>query len=182
MAMPHTDFINGSFLSFPIETYVPLFAVLNKRTKRGFFDEIQKLDGKDGEGMDPDQLIGLFHVGLMPYKSGITFNEAHELVQEYIFANGIDALNIKLVDAFCDSGLSDRKAVAKQRKMIEELNRIQDARDKAFIKQSWVELDKLNAAIQKISEDLAKAAESNEVGETSKTDAEVPLESNVPTC
>lgn len=182
MAMPDTDFINGSFLNYPVGNYATLFAVLDKRTKRGFFEEIQRLDGKDGEGMDPDQLIGLFHVGLMPYKSGITFSEARELVQEYIFANGHDALNMKLVDAFCDSGLSDRKAVEKQRKMMDELNKIQEARDEAFIKQSWVELAKLNAAIQKISEDLAKAAENNAAEETSGTEAEDPLENIAPTC
>ena len=182
MAIPQTDFINGSFLSFPIGNYVKLFAVLGKRTKRTFFEEIQKIDGKDGEGMTPEQLIGLFHVGLLPYKPDITVEEASDLVQEYIFANGIGGLNLKIVDAFCDSGLSDRKTVESQRKMVEELNQIEEARNEAFIKQSWVELDKLNAAIQKISEDLAKAAESNEVGETSKTDADAPLESNAPTC
>lgn len=182
MAIPHTDFINGSFLSFPIGNYVKLFAVLGTRTKRTFFEQIQKIDGKDGEGMTPEQVIGMFQVGLLPYKPDITVEEASDLVQEYIFANGNSGLNIKLVDAFCDSGLSDRKTVENQRKMIEELDKIQEARDEAFIKQSWVELDKLNASLQKISEDLAKAAENDAEVETSKTDADAPLESNAPIC
>lgn len=156
MAIPQTDFVDGTYLSFPIGNYVKLFAVLEKRTKRTFFEEIQKLDGKDGEGMTPEQIIGLFHVGLMPCRPGITFEEAADLVREYIFANGNSGLNIKLVDAFCDSGLSDRKTVENQRKMIEELEKIEEARNEAFIKQSWVELEKLNANLQKLSEELNK--------------------------
>jgi hypothetical protein len=187
MAIPQTDFVNGSFLSYPIGNYVKLFSVLGTRTKRTFFEAIQKLDGKDGEGMSPDQMIGLFQVGLIPYKPGITFDETSELVQEYINSNGDSGLHVKLVDAFCDSGLSDRKTVDKQRKMIEELAKIEEARNEAFIKQSWVELDKLNANLQKISDELNKsvtgeetANPSDEGGETEEEDD--PLEGPATTC
>ncbi len=188
MAIPQTEFINGTYLSYPIGNYVKLFAVLGKRTKRGFFEEIQKVDGKDGEGMTPEQIIGLFQVGLYPCKPGITFEEAGELVQEYIFKEGNDGLHTKLVDAFCDSGLSDRKTVEKQRKMIEELNKIEEARNEAFIKQSWVELDKLNANLQKLSDELNKVAEGAE-GTTSnppdgggKAEEDDPLEGPAMIC
>lgn len=159
MAIPQTEFINGTSLSFPIGNYVKLFAVLGKRTKRGFFEEVNRLDGKDGEGMTPEQLVGLFQVGLMHAIPDVTFEQAQELVQEFVVSQGDRALNIKLVDAFCDSGLSDRKEVERQRKMIEELEKIQIAREEALLKQSWVELDKLNAALQKISDELQKATE-----------------------
>lgn len=187
MAIPQTDFINGTYLSFPIGNYVKLFAVLGKRTKRAFFEEIQKLDGKDGEGMTPEQIIGLFQVGLLPCKPGITIEEAGDLVSEYIFAHGNDELNIKLVDAFCDSGLSDRKTVEAQRKMIAELQKLEEARNEAFIKQSWVELEKLNANLQKISDELNKAVET--AGTTAKTsegggepEEDDPLEGPAMTC
>jgi hypothetical protein len=140
MAIPQTDFVNGSFLSYPIGNYVKLFSVLGTRTKRTFFEAIQKLDGKDGEGMSPDQMIGLFQVGLIPYKPGITFDETSELVQEYINSNG-------------DSGLHD----------------------------------KLNANLQKISDELNKsvtgeetANPSDEGGETEEEDD--PLEGPATTC
>jgi hypothetical protein len=184
MAIPQTEFINGTYLSYPIGNYVKLFAVLGKRTKRGFFEEIQKIDGKDGEGMTPEQIIGLFHVGLIPCDPGITIEQAGDLVQEYIFQNGDDGLHIKLVDAFCDSGLSDRKAVKKQREMIEELNKIEEARNQAFIKQSWVELDKLNANLQKISEELSNATEetANPPDGGGEPEEDDPLESPAMTC
>lgn len=189
MAIPQTDFINGFYLSFPIGNYVKLFSVLGQRTKRGFFEEIKKIDGKDGEGMTPEQIIGLFHVGLIPCKPDITPEEAGELVQEYIFENGNDGLYIKLVDAFCDSGLSDRKAIEKQRKMIEELNKIEDARNEALIKQSWIELDKLNAAIQKISEELTAECNTTDVSSDDSccesnldTDTKGPLEGTETDC
>ncbi len=188
MAIPKTEFINKTYLSYPIGNYVKLFGVLGKRTKRGFFEEIGKLDGKDGEGMTPEQIIGIFQVGLMPCRPGITFDEAADLVQSYIFAHGNDGLNIKLVDAFCDSGLSDRKAVEKQRKMIEELNKIEEARNEALIKQSWVELEKLNANLQKLSDELNKAADeaastpSNPPDGGGKVEEDDPLEGPAMIC
>lgn len=188
MAIPQTDFINGAFLSFPIGNYVKLFGVLGKRTKRGFFEELQRLDGKGGEGLSPEQLINMFQVGLIPYKPDITFEEAADLVQEYIILYGDDGLHIKLVDAFCDSGLSDRKTVEKQRKMIEELNKIEEARNEAFIKQSWVELEKLNANLQKLSDELNKAADeaastpSNPPDGGGKVEEDDPLEGPAMIC
>lgn len=178
MAMIKTEFIGGVSLSYPISIYPKLFAVLETRTKRKFFEKINELDGKDGEGMTPEQIIGIFHVGLMSSIPDITFKKTEEYVSDYIFEYGDEALIFKLVDAFVDSGLNDRKAVQKNREraeknkaLREELDQIRDERNKAILQKCWKDVEKLNAKTQLLRGDLDKIEEEAEKEEAKAIEA-----------
>lgn len=161
MAVIKTDFINGASLSYPITSFPDLFAVLNQTTKRKFFEELYRLEGKDGEGMTPEQQIRIFQVGLSTDIPGITYEQAASYVQEYLSQYGDDALIFKLVDAFVDAGLNDREKVKKNRErevkrqaLADELEKLQDAKNEAYIKQQWEKVNELNDKISKASDEL----------------------------
>ncbi len=169
MAIGKTEFIDGTYLSYPITVYPQLFAVLDTKTLRSFFAEINKLDGKDGEGMTPEQIVNLFRVGLLSSISDITFEKTAEYVTNYIFKYGNEALTIKLVDAFVDSGLNDRKTVQKNRERVEknralrdELDEIRDERNKAILKKCWGDVERLNESAQMLIKELNEASEEAE--------------------
>ncbi len=161
MAVIKTEFINGVCMSYPITVFPDLFAVLNTTTKRKFFEEMYRLEGKDGEGMTPEQQIRIFQVGFSTDIPGITYEQAASYVQDYLSQYGDQALVFKLVDAFVDAGLNDRDKVKKNREreakkqaIADELDRLQDAKNEAYVKQEWAKINKLNDEISKASEEL----------------------------
>ncbi len=169
MAVRKTEFVGGVWLSYPISVYPQLFAVLETRTQRTFFEKVNQLDGKNGEGMSPEQIINMFKVGLISCIPDITFKQAEDYVTDFIFEHGLDALIIKLVDAFVDSGLNDGETVKKNRERVEknkalrdELEKIRDKRNEAILKKCWVDAENLDAKAQQILDDLDKAKEEAE--------------------
>lgn len=166
MAITKTPFINGVSLSYPLGIFPELFAVLGARTKRSFFEELNRLEGKGGEGLTPEQTVSLFRVGLLTDIPDVTYERAEELVQDYLTEFGDEELSIKFVDALVDAGLNNREIVDKRRKeiqrrrdLLEELDQVQEAKNHAIIQQAWDEVDKLNSKLNKVSEEIIQSVE-----------------------
>jgi len=144
-----TPFINGKTLSYPIGYFPQLFAVVNARTKKGFVAGLMAMEdeNKGGEGIPENTLIEMIRVGLLHDNPTITTAETTELVQDYLVIYGHKELDKKIVDAFVDSGLYDRKTVEKQRAFAEQIEQISEEREIALIKKAQAELNRLNSAI-----------------------------------
>lgn len=174
MAIAKTPFINGVSLSYPLGVFPDLFAVLGTRTKRTFFEKMYQLEGKGGEGFSPDQIVNMFRIGLITDIPEITYKQAEEYVQDYLTEYGDEELGIKLVDAFVDAGLNNREIVEKERKkiqkrreLLDELEKIQEEKNSARLREAWAEVEELNAKLGKVSDELMESinSEDNESNE-----------------
>jgi hypothetical protein len=135
MAGMKTGFISGKSLFYPLESLPALFGSVGTNSRKKFFQQLVKLDGADGEGLSTDKLIEFVRIGLMWETPAITTEDATQLANQFIIENDYEALENTIVDAFADSGLSNKELVCKQRAMLKELQDIQAQQMENMIEQ-----------------------------------------------
>lgn len=130
-----TEFISGKSLFYPLESLPALFGSVGTNSRKKFFQQLVKLDGADGEGLSTDKLIEFVRIGLMWETPSITTEDATKLANQFIIENDHDSLENTIVDAFADSGLSNKELICKQRAMLKELQDIQAQQMESMIEQ-----------------------------------------------
>lgn len=140
MAGMKTEFQDGTRLFYPLESLPALFKTIGAVSKKGFFEKIAQLDGVGGEGIPIETYTEMVRTGLQWEQPAITTETATSLVKKFYEINGYDALESIIIDAFADSGLSDKSIIEKRKAYVLELKeldlerlRIDILRRKAFL-------------------------------------------------
>jgi hypothetical protein len=120
-----TPFINGTSLFFTLESFPKLFATLNTRSRKQFFEMIKERQKVGGEGITDDEYVGMVQAGLLHENPAISFGEAKTLMGQFIAENDYDAFENKISYAFAHSGLTNLKALEESLAMGNDIKEIQ---------------------------------------------------------
>lgn len=169
MTMAKTEFIEGVFVSYPLEYLPKLFAIFGTISRRAFFEKLAEIDGTGGEGLSIEQMAQIIQVGLLAERPQTTIEDAMKLVSKFNEDQGLEGLENFIVDAFGDAKLTDKKAVDKRRMLLMELKALDLKRMEYAVHSKKLDLEETE---KKIEEKVAEMGA--DTGEAKKTTATKP--------
>lgn len=156
MTMAKTEFIEGIYVSYPLEYLPKLFAIFGTISRRAFFEKLAEIDGTGGEGLSIEQMAQIIQVGLLSERPQTTLDDTMKLVSKFNEEHGIEGLENFIIDAFGDAKLTDKKAVDKRRELLRELKELDLKRMEYAVQGRKLELEKTEKDIEEKVADMGE--------------------------
>lgn len=168
MTMAKTEFIEGIYVSYPLEYLPKLFAIFGAISRRAFFEKLAEIDGTGGEGLSIEQMAQIIQVGLLSERPQTTLGDTMKLVSKFNEEHGIEGLENFIIDAFGDAKLTDKKAVDKRRELLRELKELDLKRMEYAVQGKKLELEKAEKEIEEKVADMGEATKTTTAKPTPK--------------
>lgn len=157
MAMAKTEFVEGVYVSYPLEFLPKLFAIFGTISRRAFFEKLAEIDSNEGEGLSIEQMAQIIQIGLLADRPQTTLEDAMKLVSKYNEERGLEGIENFIIDAFGDAKLTDKEAIDKRRALLRELKELDLKRLEYMVHSKQAELERTEKEIEAKVADMGEA-------------------------